>query len=174
MINMRMKIDTIKFGEFIAERRTKIYGRQSQNFLAEKLSIAGSTMNNIENGKRGLSFGLFVDLADALQMTPGELMMVMAGREQKTVGYMELNNWLFEKLIRLIREYQELTKMTPEEIAKINARMKAEAEEIDLLATMTPHVTDVQKGDKAKDKDTQEGKEQEIHTENDDESTENS
>lgn len=169
---MRMKINTVKFGEFIAERRAKIYGRQSQNFLAEKLSIAGSTMNNIENGKRGLSFGLFVDLADALQMTPGELMMVMAEREQNTVGYMELNNWLFEKLIRIIREYQELTKMTPDEIAKINARMKAEAEEIDLLATMTPHETDVPKGQKATD--TEEGKEQEIHNDIDNESTENS
>jgi transcriptional regulator with XRE-family HTH domain len=140
MIDTRMKINKARFGKFIAERREVIYGPQSQSLLADKLHIAGPTMTNIEGGKRMPSFDLFIDLADKLQMTPGELIMIMAEREPPKAGYMEMNDWLYERLLRIIKEYQELTKMTPEQTAAFNARLEAQIKEADILANMTPNV----------------------------------
>lgn len=141
---MRMKIDTAKFGDFIAKRREKIYGKQSQLLLAEKLHIAGPTLTNIENGKRMPSFGLFIDLADALQMSPGELMMVMAERAPENKNYMEMNDWLFEKVSQVLKEYQILSNPELKELADLEAarlrRFQDQVKEGDILSDITPGV----------------------------------
>ena len=106
---MRMKINKVKFGEFVAKRRAALPRISTQAKLAEKLSVAGGTIGKIENGERLPSFELFIDLADALLMTPGELIMVLAEREPGGKSYMEMNDWLFERLVKVMEDYQKVS-----------------------------------------------------------------
>jgi transcriptional regulator with XRE-family HTH domain len=141
MIDMRMKIDTAKFGDFIAKRRETIYGKQSQILLAEKLHIAGPTLTNIESGKRMPSFGLFIALADALLMTPGELMMVMAEREDPE-QFDNREGELLANIIALVNDYLNRPAVKSQaEYKALRQRVKeAREEEADILADLTPGV----------------------------------
>jgi transcriptional regulator with XRE-family HTH domain len=106
MIETRMRLDKKKFGKFIATRRESIKGIETQELLAEKIHVTSGYIGKLEAGGGLPSFELFVDLADALLMTPGELMMELAEREDPGRNYMEMNDWLFERLKTLINEYQ--------------------------------------------------------------------
>jgi transcriptional regulator with XRE-family HTH domain len=109
MIESRMNIDKIKFGKFIAGRRKVLSVPLTQKSLAEILHVGTSAIGKIEAGETLPSFELFVDLADALLMTPGELMMVMAERDSGKNNYMEMSDWLINRLENLVNEYHELT-----------------------------------------------------------------
>lgn len=72
-------IDKKRFGKFIAHRRNSIPGVKTQLKLAEKLEVSNATIGKIETGDRLPSFELLLDLALALEMTPGALVDEMAG-----------------------------------------------------------------------------------------------
>jgi DNA-binding XRE family transcriptional regulator len=106
MIEARMKIDKLKFGKFVARRRKALPDALTQDMLAKKLHVGTSAVGKIEAGETLPSFELFIDLADALQMTPGDLMMVLAERDEPDRKYLEMNDWLYDKLINLVTEYE--------------------------------------------------------------------
>lgn len=134
MIEARMKIDKRKFGKFVASRRKALPDALTQDMLAKNLHVGTSAIGKIEAGETLPSFELFIDLADALQMTPGALMMVLAEREPDNRNYMEMNDWFYVKLVNLIKEYELLittepvnkTQLTPEQ-----ARAKQDRRDID-------------------------------------------
>jgi DNA-binding XRE family transcriptional regulator len=123
MIEARMKIDKLKFGKFVASRRKALTDALTQDMLAKKLHVGTSAIGKIEAGETLPSFELFIDLAEALQMTPGDLMMVLAEKEPPGRRYLEMNDWLYDKLINLVTEYEGIitpgaageSKLTPEQ-----------------------------------------------------------
>lgn len=113
MIEARMRLDRIKFGKFIAARREAVKGLETQEQLAKKLHVSIGYIGKLESGGGLPSFDVFVDLADVLMMTPGELMMVLAEREEPNKTYMEMNDWLYEQLVKLLADYQAITNFQP-------------------------------------------------------------
>jgi transcriptional regulator with XRE-family HTH domain len=108
MIESRMRVDKKKFGKFIASRREIIPGIETQELLAKKINVSVGYMGKLESGGGLPSFDLFIDLADALQLTPGELMMVMAERTDSNNHFQEMNSWLFERIAEVLAAYQTL------------------------------------------------------------------
>lgn len=106
MIEPRMRINKIKFGKFIAARREQVKGVETQEQLAEKLHVSTGYIGKLEIGGGLPSFELFIDLADALQMTPGELMMVLAEREEPIRAY-QLDNWFYDRIKSMLSEYEQ-------------------------------------------------------------------
>jgi transcriptional regulator with XRE-family HTH domain len=107
MIMSRMRIDKESFGKFIAERREKIKGVHTQVLLAQRLNVSKGTIGKIETGERLPSLELLIDLADALLMTPGELIMVLAKREPGDKNYMEMNDWVYEQIAQIMLDYEK-------------------------------------------------------------------
>jgi transcriptional regulator with XRE-family HTH domain len=117
-----MKVNKIKFGKFIAERREKIEEVRTQELLADRLNISTGYMGKLETGGGLPSFELFIDLADALLMSPAELIMVMAEREPDNRNYMEMNDWLFGRLLKLMEDYEEMSKAYREQSGQVQPR----------------------------------------------------
>lgn len=114
MIESRMRVDKKKFGKFIASRREIVQGIETQELLAKRLNVSVGYMGKLESGGGLPSFELFIDLADALQMTPGELMMVLAEREDTSGPFQEMNAWLFDRISTTLAEYARLMQPSPD------------------------------------------------------------
>jgi len=108
MIETRMRINKIQFGRFIASRREFIKEVETQELLADKLHVSTGYIGKLEAGGGLPSFELFIDLADALLMTPGELMMVMAGREgEEPLMFEPRDKETLDNIIKLVLDYVE-------------------------------------------------------------------
>lgn len=68
-----MKHEYETMGQRIAERRGYLKIKQHQ--LAEQLGISNNHLSSIERGKEKPSLDLFIDICNALQVTPDYLIM---------------------------------------------------------------------------------------------------
>lgn len=70
---MNMELDYVGIGQRMAKRRIKIGLRQIA--LADKVGISNNYLSSIERGKEKPSLEIFVNICNALQVTPDYLLM---------------------------------------------------------------------------------------------------
>ena len=61
--------------ENIGKNIRKIRGQKSQPWVAEAANIGKEHLSRIENGKKGLSLDSLLDLCEALETTPNDILM---------------------------------------------------------------------------------------------------